>query len=405
MRITLLGTQAMAPDLLRYRAQVRYDDGSAEESWIAVPADLASAEPNGNPWAAAYLPLAMTLGEPLHLDLPVCPELLRHLHQLQSIWRSWYPGLTIVPIEAPLATGGAPAGAGDALFFSGGVDAAHRLAQLAAAGGPAPDLLLAWGSDVPVTRPDVFAELRERYAAVAAHYGARLVPVASNLRTTRWRMTDWGQLSHMAFLMGCGLMLGHRYRTLHVSSSYNPDCRPWGSHPATDPLYSTAGLTVVYEEPDRHRMDKVKALVGHPVLLANLRVCWLTDTGGNCGVCRKCLVTLVSAALAGVLGECRWFPPGSLTVERLARFRIPPSLPPLDHYNEDYLWPMIQEARAQGRHDITEAFEVARQRSARAEVVDRVVASWKERRGIWRLHRAVEARVRSAFGEPQRRSP
>jgi hypothetical protein len=130
---------------------VRYAGTPGEEElWIAIPGPPPTGGQSGNPWAVALLPLAMTLGEDLEIELPVCSTLRQNLGRLQALWRSWYPRLHDVRLRAPLQPVRPDDVAGPTgLFYSGGVDSAQPSA-VPAPRGSGPDLLLVWGGCRPV---------------------------------------------------------------------------------------------------------------------------------------------------------------------------------------------------------------------------------------------------------------
>src|SRR5262249_10648071 len=84
---------------------------------------------SGNWIVPTALLLSMKQGEPLAIDAPISPVLLRNLDTIQQIYRAWIPGLKQVQVvapcddESPLAHGGA------GLFFSRGVGSFYSLIQ------------------------------------------------------------------------------------------------------------------------------------------------------------------------------------------------------------------------------------------------------------------------------------
>ena len=116
----------LAPDRVRLTGTVAYDDrpGRTEEYWFDVAdAHASSLSQSANPWLVALIPLAVTLGEPLRLALPLDATLLDNVLELQEIWRCWYPRLAPVDVQAPVVGSGHPdASARTAAFFSGGLD-------------------------------------------------------------------------------------------------------------------------------------------------------------------------------------------------------------------------------------------------------------------------------------------
>src|SRR5713226_905655 len=121
----------VAKNRVRMSAEVSYDDRKfpPQICWYDFPEQFVAGQSiSGNPWLAAYLPLAMTLGEPLRISAPVDRTLFEGMQQALEIWHSWYPDLPIVPIEAEVTDAPAPEEGGrTAAFFSGGVDSFFTL--------------------------------------------------------------------------------------------------------------------------------------------------------------------------------------------------------------------------------------------------------------------------------------
>ena len=86
--------QGEQPGRVRLVGRVRYDsDGFEEAIWFDLPEALRpQITSSGNPWLVLLLPLAVSLGEPLRLEIPVDPVLLERCHALLDVWHAWYPG-------------------------------------------------------------------------------------------------------------------------------------------------------------------------------------------------------------------------------------------------------------------------------------------------------------------------
>lgn len=309
-------TEGESPDRLRVQGTLRFDsDGREDLLWFDLPGSLAAqVSTSGNPWLVALLPLAVSLREPLRLELPVDHLLLDNCHSVMAVWQSWRRDRQPVAIEAPTGSGEVPSGPrGTGLFFSGGVDSFYSLIHQDrtddGAGAGVTDLLLVHGADIPVSDAEAFARLRPRIGEVARTFGVGLVDIATNLRDTRWARADWAHLAHGALLAACGLLLEPRLSRVVISSSAPfARLRPYGSHPKTDPLYSTTATRVVHHGADADRPDKVQAIASHPAVLRHLRVCWIGQTDTNCGRCPKCLHTMVGLELSGTLSRAECLP-------------------------------------------------------------------------------------------------
>lgn len=319
----------LAPRRARLRANVSYETGSvaSEAYWFDVPdAHAAELSTSGNPWLACLLPLAAHTGERLRVPVGVDRALLENAERLMRIWHTWYPELTVSPIEAD-AVGCAldvrPARA--AAFFSGGVDSfftAVRQRDVAppAERAPIDDLITVWGFDVPLDRGDAFARLRDRHEVIAQELGKQFIDVATNLRSTRWSAAQWSSLAHGAGLASVALSLERRFYTVYVagSGSYRTP-RPWGSHAVTDPLFSSWNTAIVFDAAAYLRTEKIERLAECPTALRALRVCYELSSDENCGVCNKCQRTMLTLELCGALERCATFPSTRIDLRRLAR--------------------------------------------------------------------------------------
>lgn len=302
-----------------------------EEIWFDVPEEFGSAlSDSGNPWLACLLPLAVTLQEPLEITLPVDPGLREGAEALMQVWRGWYPGVSeAIQIEVDLLEPGNPdPNARSASFFSGGLDSFYTLLRHERGGDayhriPIHDMITIWGFDIPLANATAFDRLAERNATIAATLGKSLVPIATNLRESSWRRTNWGRLSQGAALAAVALALESRFqRVLLPSSVPYRSRRPWGTHPLVDPLLSTSRLAIRNDGAVAPRAVKARAVAVSDLAMQQLRVCWVEGTDVNCGRCEKCLRTLTVFELLGLRDRCTTFPPDAWSIEALASLRL-----------------------------------------------------------------------------------
>ncbi len=315
----------------RLRAEVRYgaNGRAAEEYWYDVPAEHAPyLSTSGNPWLVALLPLAATLREPLCVSLPVDRTLLENLPRVLEIWRAWYPelGLGAVPLQAEVTEGmPQPEGVLAGAFFSGGVDSfftALRPRENAPAGErtSVDELITIGGFDIPLSRSAALARLRALSSRAAADLGKSHLDVVTNLRTTRWGEAAWGPLAHGCGLASVALALEKRYHAVLIPATGGyRDLHPWGSHPLTDPLLSTAATRFVHDGAAFTRVQKTELLCASPVALRSLRVCFESRTEQNCGRCNKCCRTMLILELLGALEQCTTFPEQRVDLRRISR--------------------------------------------------------------------------------------
>jgi hypothetical protein len=326
MDLISVRTEDAASGRVRVTGTVAYDDrpGATEDYWFEFPSDVAaSLSRSGNGWLACLLPMAAALGEPLRLSLPVDPLLARNARELMAIWRSWYPHLHVVPVVAPSESVLEKTGARKtAMFFSGGVDSFFTLLHNEPPSGgssPVDDLIAIHGFDILLENEGAFDRHRSRLERIAAETGKALVVVRMNLRRTRLRELSMASLWHGAALAGVGLLLENRYERLLIAASEEcPNLGPWGSHPLTDPLFSTSTTAVVHDGTDFARWDKLEFLAGFDVALHSLRVC-SRDSSENCGECEKCYRNIIILDVLGALGRAVTFPERTLDLDKVGR--------------------------------------------------------------------------------------
>lgn len=361
--------------------------GHAEEEniWFEVHRDFgAMLTTTGNPWLACLSPLAATLGESLRIDAPVDLILLENVRELLRIWRTWYPHLLESEIHAPTIRGAASLESRTASFFSGGVDSFFTVLRHDAGHGTPrsmgiDDLLFIRGFDLPRSNRTALDTVSDRLGTVADALGKRLVVVEMNLRETRFAEANWSGLTHAAALAAAGLTLERGYGTLLIPSSAGyRDLRSWGSHPLTDPLFSTSGTDVLHDGPAFMRVEKTEYVTGSEVALAALRVCWKSETGDNCGHCNNCYRTMLTLELLGALDRCATFDRGDLDLRQARRIYCSRSF---DVRQFGYIRDL---AETRGRSDIASAIRASLRGSAR--LTDRItrVRALRDRRVAWR---------------------
>jgi hypothetical protein len=84
---------------------------------------------------------------------------------------------------------------------------------------------------------------------------------------------------------------------------------PWGSDPRVDPLLSTDALEVVHDGAEVTRVHKTTVIGRWPPTFGRLRVCVSADPAvPNCCRCEKCVRTMTTLELFGLLARHTSFP-------------------------------------------------------------------------------------------------
>lgn len=397
MQINNISKEKGARNRVKISAQISYADGkcSPETCWYDFPEPLIlGAQLSGNPWLAAFLPLAMTLGEPLQIFAPVDRTLFEGARQVMEIWHAWYPSLPVVPVEAELVD---PAvsdeGEPTAAFFSGGADSFFTLLRNA---GPTKsdqsiaidDLLLVWGFDVSLDNEPAFQRMRATLRNAAAEFDKELTDVATNLRQTRFQQASWGQIAHGAALASVGLHLENRYRRLLIPSSGGyKELLPWGSHVLTDPLFSTRKMRIMQDGAAFSRGQKLEYIAGSPVVQRHLHVCWRSGSERNCGRCGKCLRAMIALEVLGFRKDCSTFPSADLDLSSIARIYYD------DQHMIDRGWDLHNLVVRKGRPDIAKAIRHSLKRSLRLQRWHKTAHSFRTKRLLWRWSEQLEQKV------------
>lgn len=361
MELISVRKEKVAPARVRLTAAVAYEDrpGTVEEYWFEFPAPLAdSLSDSANGWLVCLAPIAATIGEPLRLSLPVDRLLVDNVTAVMGIWKSWYPALHVVPIEAPARSASTFGARRSAVFFSGGVDSFFTLLrnEQQPEGAPADDLIAIHGFDILLENEAAFDQHLGRLERVAAETGKTLVPVRMNLRQTRLRELSMGGLWHGCALASVGLLMESRYDRLLIPASEDvPGLGPWGSHPATDPLLSSSTTTVVHDGEAFPRWEKLEFLAGFDLALRSLRVC-AGDTAENCAACEKCYRNMIILDVLNVLGRSKTFPAKALDLEKVSSIFV-------RGWREAFYDDLKRYVTSRGRPDVAKAIDRSIRRS------------------------------------------
>jgi hypothetical protein len=292
--------------------------GRRHRVWYRFPRGPVAGGAEG--WLAAALPLAMRTAAHLRIPGALSARLWEAVPGIQALYAGWNPSWRPVPVTAGEIRPAAPSpGAGAAAFFTGGVDSFFTLLRRQ---GEIDMLVFVHGFDIPIgdepARRTVAAPLRR----AAEAFAKPLLEVETNLRDVSDLYVPW-EMYHGAALASVALLLAPRWSRIFIAASDSYlTLVPWGSHPDLDPRWSTEAVEVIHDGCDASRVAKVARVAESDAALGALRVCWERPGAYNCGVCEKCLRTMVALRIAGALGRCPTFA-RPLDLRAVARMRVP----------------------------------------------------------------------------------
>ena len=281
-----------------YRLLKTVIDG--EEVWIKLPVEF-QMNTSAELFLSVVLLEAMISHRNIEIsdDISVSPTLLKNLEKLQRIYHLWNHLLQPIEIHATYLKEPKPQ-TGSASFFSGGVDSSYTLCSNFEV---ISHLIVLSGFDT-LEKPEQWAKLVHNHQAIASALDKKLICIESNITEFNDRRKISRMFQHGLTLAGVGIALGFSQVYIPSSSTYSY-LFPLGSHPCTDPLWSTAITSVVHDGAERTRSEKTFELSKFPVLLDNLQVCW-NNISYNCGKCSKCLRTMIACHLYGI--KCNSLP-------------------------------------------------------------------------------------------------
>ena len=332
-------------------------------------ADSLSCNPHA--FLVACIMPALYFGEErVSIEGSVCPELRDGLDIVLNWMRYWWyePARKIVRIEAKTSSGYIrPQTPYDraGFFFSGGVDSlsvlrANRLNYPSDHPGSFKDGLLVSGLEI--RDPGIFGYVQDSLSVLAKDASITLIPVYTNIRDLgpEDNIEFWDEFWKKEFMGATFAAVAHvlakRLTSLSNSSDHDiPNMHPFSSHPLINPYYSSSYLRIRLEGFTLSRLDKTKLVAGWDSALQHLRVCNKTELYQpgllNCGKCEKCVRTMMSLLVFGVLKKASAFPVHDVSEEMVNV--CGPLASNTFFFSEELVAPLAKI----GRHDLVRAIE------------------------------------------------
>ncbi|MGH2809586.1 MAG: hypothetical protein ACRDIA_01755 [Actinomycetota bacterium] len=295
-----------------------------------IPGDVSVTRAGDSFFVAGLLPsMASPLGSPPQpftaapektfvSETPVSPRLLQSVPAIQDIYLSWdrhhwrhtspeRRRLRRVRVEAAAAhPSEAKSGDGAASFFTAGVDSFYTALKHR---DEIKALIYVEGFEY-FDRPGAFDSAIQVVRGAAEALGKPLIELSTNLPTISGHFLPWGHYHGAALASAAVLLSGNFQRVLIPATNTYNNLVPLGSHPMTDPLWSTDSVQIVHDGCEANRIEKLTAISGSDAVRSFLRVCHEQPIDRpNCSSCEKCLRTMISLEMVGTLDRFKTFSP------------------------------------------------------------------------------------------------
>lgn len=281
-------------------------ESTKKELWFVYPVGLPMPKDDDcDSYLLGVLLLGMRLDANIVVHGSVSKELLANLTELQLIWNNWCPDIySLVEMKVNEIRENDIQVDGTVSAFSGGADAqftvyrhatgkAGQCTQKISAG------VLVHGFDIPITDTKGFSGAAKKASETLSDLELSLLVVKTNIRTLNLNWEHHCGLAIASVLSGLNMYAG---TGLISSGSPYSELDIWGSHPMTDPLFSSDSFRIMHDGAGFSRSEKIELLAEWSVGMKNLRVCWEGEIRDrNCGSCEKCVRTRMNFLIAGVL--------------------------------------------------------------------------------------------------------
>lgn len=282
-------------------------ESTEKELWFLYPVGVPMPKDDDcDSYLLATLLHAMKLNADITLHGSVSLELLANLTELQYIWKKWCPeSYFLVDMKAKHIREDDTQAAGAIVAFSGGADAQfstyrHATSKAGYATKKLKAGVLVHGFDIPLSDTEGFSGAERMALDALDDLGLSLLSVKTNLSMI-WNVNwEHGNGIGVAAVLN-GLSEYASVGLIGSGEPYDALLLPWGSHPMTDPLFSSSNFRIFHDGAGFSRSEKIKLLSEWPIGIKNMRICWAGDSRSrNCGACEKCVRSQLNFLLAGV---------------------------------------------------------------------------------------------------------
>lgn len=269
------------------------------------------------PFLSNICPIAWASDTDIYLE-EIDKEFLESLKLIKDSFQKMYPNLKLsgdIYVDKIIESKGYSR-KNSAVLFSGGVDS---LTTFIRTRNENPYLITIWGADIRLHQYDAWKKVKLQITEFGRKYRVGNLFIKSNFRTfidytmlnkayAKYVVSWWGGVQHGLGLLGLCAPLTF---SEGISTIYNAATRtetepffiPWGSHPSIDNHVKWGETETIHDGYELTRQDKLGVISKYIKSIDSklqLRVCYSSNTGGNCCQCEKCCRTVVGLLLEDI---------------------------------------------------------------------------------------------------------
>jgi hypothetical protein len=314
--------------------------------------------------AASAVPAAVAEERRLKINDTACPIFLDGMLTNLDYFKRWFSDWHDIEVQVDQSFGLTERSIGhtQGMLFSGGIDSQFTLYR--------------WNTELPEYHPAriklcfiidyegfrandpgnqrpyskenfaLFDRHCELLEVAAKSVGAKLCPIRTNIKGVNDHGGMWIKIFHGAAMAAVSHAVGRNLAAMRFASGDIPLMKAYGSHPLTDPNWSSYRLSISHDTMRCSRFEKTGKVAEWPEGQDALRVC-ISNTSDrlNCGRCEKCLRTMLMLLCHDKLVGAS-FPRSDVSVEDLSQITFHAA------YEVRQYRALLPELRRIGRQDL-----------------------------------------------------
>lgn len=279
----------LSADGLRIEADIWV---GSEKFELYYQSDSTKIQPRAEAFISATILIAMKQRiNRIEIDEPVSRTFLSGIEEIQNVFQSWKPNYGRVEIQHAGFKEEESAGQKTGVFFSAGVDSYHSYLSNR---NEIDALIYLDGFDIPLAHQGMRERMKTNIKKISDRFDLPAVIIETNARQFQEKFITWG-FSHGSAIASAGHLLAGEFSRFLLASGGNPRAhKRYGVHPDLDSNWGSDRLHFEHDSYNVDRIEKCRFISQFQPVHDTLRVCLRSpESSLNCGVCEKCLRTMV----------------------------------------------------------------------------------------------------------------